>query len=128
MELTAFTSRLGAGQGRLELEPGAGDHVFVLGEAEPGRPFELAVGDHAEATQSVDLTGIALVRAALRLRVPASTPAGIRWEAALVVDGAVMARATARQGRERLLSDLAANVSKLSGVHEVGVRLQLVGA
>lgn len=128
MELTAFTSRLGAGQGRLELEPGADGHVFVLGEAEPGRRFEIAVGDHAEVTQSVDLTGIALVRAALRLRVPASTPAGFRWEAAIVVDGAVMARATARQGRERLLSDLAANVSKLSGVHEVGVRLQLVGA
>jgi hypothetical protein len=34
----------------------------------------------------------------------------------------------ARSGRERLVTDLAANVSKLSGVHTVGVRLELVGA
>jgi hypothetical protein len=32
----------------------------------------------------------------------------------------------AKPGRERLVTDLAANVSKLSGLHTTGVRLELV--
>ena len=74
--LTAFTSRLGRGQGRLLTSKATGgDYAFVLGEDEPGRFFELGLGDHTEVTQSTDLTGVKLVRALLRLRVPASTPA-----------------------------------------------------
>jgi hypothetical protein len=129
MELTAFTSRLGRGQGRLQTSRAtSGDYAFVLGEDEPGRLFELASGDHTEVTQSTDLTGVKLVRALLRLRVPASTPTGLAWEASLVVDGTKLARVRARPGRERLVTDLAANVSKLSGTHVVGVRLELVTA
>ena len=128
MALTAFTSRLGRGQGRLLTSKATGgDYAFVLGEDEP-RFFELGLGDHAEVTQSTDLTGVKLVRALLRLRVPASTPAGLAWEASLVVDGTALARMRAKPGRERLVTDLAANVSKLSGVHTVGVRLELVTA
>jgi hypothetical protein len=127
MALTAFTSRLGRGQGRL-LTPKAtgGDYAFVLGDDEAGRFFELAPGDHAEVTQQTDLTGVMLVRALLRLRVPASTPAGLAWEASILVDGTKLARMQARPGRERLVTDLAANVSKLSGLHTIGVRLELV--
>jgi len=44
------------------------------------------------------------------------------------VDGAALAQATAKAGRERALTDLAANVSKLTGVHTVAVRLALEGA
>lgn len=120
MELTAFTSRLGEGQGRLV--PG----VFVLGDDEPGRFFELALGDHVEVTQSTDLTGVTLVRSAMVLRVPKRLPAGLAWEVSLIVDGAKYASLGARPGRERLVTDLAANVSKLTGVHVVGVRLELV--
>ena len=129
MALTAFTSRLGRGQGRL-LTPKAtgGDYAFVLGDDEAGRFFELAPGDHAEVTQGTDLTGVMLVRALLRLRVPASTPAGRAWEASIVIDGTKFARMQARPGRERLVTDLAANVSKLSGLHNIGVRLELVTA
>lgn len=129
MALTAFTSRLGRGQGRL-LTPKAtgGDYAFVLGDDEAGRFFELAPGDHAEVTQETDLTGVMLVRALLRLRVPASTPAGRAWEASIVIDGTKFARMQARPGRERLVTDLAANVSKLSGLHTIGVRLELVTA
>jgi hypothetical protein len=129
MALTAFTSRLGRGQGRL-LTPKAtgGDYAFVLGDDEAGRFFELAPGDHAEVTQETDLTSVMLVRALLRLRVPASTPAGRAWEASIVVDGTKLARMQARPGRERLVTDLAANVSKLSGLHTIGVRLELVTA
>jgi len=129
MELDAFTSRLGLGQGRIapaNAPPGSGDHVFVLGEDEPGRFFDLAAGDHAEVVQDTDLTDVSLVRAHLRLRVPANLPSTHGWEASIVVDGVKAARATCRAGRERLLTDLAANVSKLTGLHEVGVRLELV--
>lgn len=120
MELTAFTSQLGEGQGRL------GPGVFVLGEEEPGRVFDLAVGDHVELTQSTDLTGVTLVQSAMVLRVPKGLPAGFAWEVSLIVDGAKYATLGARPGRERLVTDLAANVSKLTGLHVVGVRLELV--
>lgn len=129
MELDAFTSRLGLGQGRIapvNAAPASGDHLFVLGEDELGRFFDLAPGDHAEVVQDTDLTDVALVRANLRLRVPTSLPTTHGWEASIVVDGVKVARATCRAGRERLLTDLAANVSKLTGLHEVGVRLELV--
>lgn len=129
MELDAFRSRLGVGQGRIQplaAAPPSGDHVFVLGEDEVGRLFELAAGDHAEVVQDTDLTGVDLVRAHLRLRVPASLPAGLAWEVSMVVDGAKLARATCLSGREREITDLVANVSKLAGVHQVGVRLELV--
>lgn len=129
MALTAFTSRLGRGQGRLLTSKAtSGDYAFVLGEDEPGRFFELALGDHAEVSQATDLTGVKLVRAFLRLRVPASTPNALAWEASIIVDGTKLARVRAKPGRERLVTDLAANVSKLSGVHTIGVRLELVNA
>ena len=129
MGLDAFRSRLGLGQGRIRPKNApvpSGDHVFVLGEDEPGRFFELGPGDHAEVTQETDLTGADLVRAALRLRVPKTLPAGLGWEASMLVDGSKVARATCRPGSTRVLTDLAANVSKLSGTHVVGVRLELV--
>lgn len=129
MELGAFTSRLGVGQGRIEpqgIVAPSGDHVFVLGEDEPGHLFELDAGDQAEVVQDTDLTSVDLVRAWLRLRVPASLTPGLAWEASITVDGAKAARASCPAGRERVLTDLAANVSKLSGTHQVGVRLELV--
>lgn len=129
MELTAFDRRLGLGQGRIVpagAVPASGDFVFVLGDDAPGHRYALAPGDHAEVVQDVDLTGVDLVRARLRLRVPAGVPDGLAWEASIVVDGEKRAGATARPGRERVLTDLAANVSKLAGVHVAGVRLELV--
>lgn len=129
MELDAFTSRLGLGQGRVRPQNApvpSGDHVFVLGEDEPGRFFDLEPGDHAEVSQQMDLTGVALVRAALRLRVPKTLPAGLVWEVTLRVDGIQAAAATCRPGRTRFVSDLAAHVSKHSGLHRVAVRLELV--
>ena len=129
MELDAFTSRLGLGQGRIapiNAAPASGDYVFVLGEDEPGRFFELAPGDHAEVVQDTDLTGITLVRTHLRLHVPSNLLETLVWEVSIIVDGVKAARATCHAGRKRLLTDLAANVSKLTGLHEVGVRLELL--
>ena len=131
MELDAFRSRLGLGQGRARpasAPPASGEYAFVLGDDEPGRYFDLAPGDHAEVVQDLDLTGVDLIRAHLTLRVPASLPVGLAWEASILVDGAKLAQATTRAGRTRAIPDLAANVSKLSGVHPVGVRLELVGS
>ncbi len=133
MARTAFDARLGTTQGRaLASSVGtvapSGDYLFVLGDAERGRFHDLAPGDHAEVQQVVDLTGVDLVRAQLRLRVPPSTPADLRWAASIRVDGVPFVQATSAAGRERALTDLAANVSKLSGVHTVAVRLALEGA
>ena len=131
MELDAFRSRLGVGQGRIQpagATPPSGDHVFVLGEDESGRIFELAPGDRAEVLQDADLTDVDLVRAHLRLRVQASLPEGLAWEVSIVIDGSKRARATCLPGRQREITDLAGNVSKLAGVRQVGVRLELVEA
>jgi hypothetical protein len=120
MELTAFTSRLGEGQGRL------GPGVFVLGDHDPGRTFELARGDHVDVTQVVDLTGVTLVRTSMKVRTPTLMPPGVAWEVSIVVDGVKYTSVTRRAGSERTLDDLAANVSKQTGQHTVGVRLELV--
>ena len=120
MELTAFTSRLGEGQGRL------GPGVFVLGDQDPGRTFELGHGDHVEVTQVVDLTGVTLVRTSMKVRTPKRMPPGFEWEVSIIVDGVKYAPVTLRAGSERYLDDMAANVLKLTGQHMVGVRLELV--
>jgi hypothetical protein len=129
MDLTAFTSRLGEGQGRLQptsASPAGGEWVFVLGDEDPGRLYELAPGDHAELSQDVDVSDADLFRVDLRLRVPDDLPETLVWEAQLRVDGATEASARCKPGRERHLTDLAANLSKLAGVHTLGVRLELV--
>jgi hypothetical protein len=123
-ELDAFTARLGVGQGRVVGDGGTA--TFVLGDVDVGRVFDLVAGDHVEVTQPIDVTGLTLVRASLRLRMPAVMPTGLAWEASIVVDGIKHARAACAPGRARTIADLAANVSKLSGVHTVGVRLELV--
>jgi hypothetical protein len=120
----AFTARLGAGQGRAP--DGSGGHAFVLGQAEPGWRADLEPGDYAEVRQDVDLTGAALVRVRLRLRVPPEVPPGLAWQASLWVGGVRRASARAEPGRTRLLDDLAANVGALRGRHAVAVRLELV--
>jgi len=126
MELDAFTARLGLGQGRIVTSDSTS--VFVLGDLEAGRVAELAVGDHVEVMQPLDVTGIALVRADLVLRAPSPLPPGLAWEVSIVVHGGKRAKARFPSRGERRVRDLAANVSKLTGVHTVGVRLELVVA
>ena len=131
MELDAFSSRLGFSQGRINPKsavPVTGKWAFVLGEDEPGRFFNLTPGDYAQVIQDADLTGIDLVGVNLNLRVPANLPSGFIWEASIIVDGVKLARATAKPGRTRIITDLAANVSKLSEIHQIGIRLELAVA
>jgi hypothetical protein len=120
----AFSARLGLSQGRIEEE--TEDHVFVLGDIEPGYFHDLEPGDRAEVVQETDLTDIHLVRTGLKMSVPENLPSSLTWEVSIIVDGTKRARATCPSGRAREITDLAANVSKMSGVHSVGVRLQLV--
>ncbi|MGN6107485.1 MAG: hypothetical protein ACTHU0_20415 [Kofleriaceae bacterium] len=131
MELDAFSSRLGVSQGRVRRStssPAEDRWAFVLGDDQAGYYAELGVGDGAEVAQDVDLTGLALVHAQVTFRAPAGMPTALAWQVSLTVDGVRHGTTTAASGRTRVLGDLAANVSKLSGVHRVGVRLELVSA
>lgn len=126
--LSAFNARLGRGQGRVQpaaVAPPGGEYVFVIGADDPGWRADLEPGDRGQVAQQVDLTGVDLVRVSLHLRVPADLPSGLALEVSLLVDGVKRARATCLAGRARNLNDLAANVSKETGVHELAVRLEL---
>ncbi len=126
MELDAFTCHLGSEQGRLVAPDGT--ITYVLGSSSPGRVYELMPGDYAEIVQSADLTATSLIRVSAVLAVPKPLPVGSAWEVSLVVDGSKIARTRTGAGRRRSISDLAANVSKLTGMHEVGLRLEWVVA
>ena len=129
MEFDAFTARLGTGQGRIVPKNTislSGDYVFALGDDEAGRLYNLAPGDFAEVVQDVDLTDHDLVRTNLHFRVPSDLPGDYCWEVSIVIDGVKSAKATCLSARERKITDLAANTSKLTGLHQVGVRLELM--
>ena len=130
MGFTAFNIDLGRTQGRLRPEgfpPVTGEHAFVLGSDAPGHRHLLNPGDRAELAQDVDCTGIDFIRVRLRLRTPATMPAGLYWQASVRVDGAMHSSMTLNAGWTRDRADMAANVSKLSGIHQVAFRLELVG-
>jgi len=130
MAFTPFNAALGTRQGRLEpvgFEPTSGDFAFVLGSDREGDIHDFEVGDRAEVQQDVDLTGENFVRAQIRLRNATAVPAGVNWEASITVGGAKKASMLLSPGRTRDRADMAANVSKLTGVHTVGLRLELVG-
>jgi len=130
MAFTPFNAALGTRQGRLEplgFEPTSGDFAFVLGSDVPGHIHDFELGDHAEVQQTVDLTAENFVRARIRLRNASALPAGVNWEASITVGGVKKSRMLLEPSRSRDRADMAANVSKLSGAHTVGLRLELVG-
>jgi hypothetical protein len=124
MELDAFTSALGVAQGRVT-EP-SGEVRFVIGHLDAGQLFDLMPGDHAEVTQSIDVTTVAVVRVVVDVAVPAMLPPGLAWEVSITVDGIKRAAVRSVAGQRRRLRDLTTNVSKFFGVHTVGVRVELV--
>jgi sporulation-control protein spo0M len=125
MELTAFNSRLGFSQGRIPLEE-TDQFVFVLGDDVPGYVYNLEPGDHAQVVQEIDLTDVSIVQTELSVKVQDSTPDRIGFELSIVVDNIKMATTVCLTGQERRITDLSANVSKSTGVHTVGVRLEIV--
>jgi hypothetical protein len=125
MELTAFNSRLGISQGRIPLEE-TDQLVFVLGDDVPGYVYNLELRDHAQVVQEIDLTDIGIVQTELSVRIPDSIPDSVGFELSIVVDNIKMAITICLTGQERHITDLSANVSKSTGVHAVGVRLEII--
>ncbi len=129
MALTAWNRELGGTQGRIQpsgFTPPEGTFAFVLGRDLPGLGQKLNLGDFVEVKQTADFGDATLVRLRARLRPPDSVPAGVAWRASLRIDGVARASALLEPGRTRDRLDLAANVSKLSGNHELGFRLEVV--
>jgi hypothetical protein len=125
MELTAFNSRLGISQGRIPLEE-TDQFVFVLGDDVPGYVYNLEPEDHAQVVQEIDLTDIGIVQTELSVRIPDSIPDSVGFELSIVVDNIKMATTVCFTGQKRHITDLFANVSKSTGVHTVGVRLEII--
>ncbi len=129
MTFTPFTFAFGSRQGRIQprgFDPPNGDFAMVLGSDLLGDAAELEVGDSIEINQSIDLTTGNFFRAQLRLRNAGTLPSDINWQVSIVVDGIKASSMTVAQGRQRDRFDMAANVSKLSGFHTVGFRLELI--
>jgi len=106
--------------------PASGTFAFVLGHDLPGLAQKLAAGDHVEVRQTASFGDVKLVRVRARMRPPSSVPAGLAWRASLRIDGTERAGAALQPGQTRDRIDLAANVSKLAGDHELAFRLELV--
>lgn len=103
----------------------AGDFSFVLGSDFAGEIFDFALGDHAEVSQAVDVTGLSRVTFAARLRgVPAA--GGARWMFTWRVDGVVQGSRVVLPARTVLVTDGAFDVSQLAGVHTLALRLEVV--
>ena len=120
MALTAFTSRLGADRAPRDVE-GDGRRLRLCPRrcraraplrARARRPRR---GHAADGPHRRDAGARAL--AVARARVD---PPGLAWEASIIVDGTKLASMRAKPGRERLVTDLAANVSKLSACTPLG--------
>jgi hypothetical protein len=127
--LTAWNRELGTTQGRVDPQgftPPQGEFVFVLGRDLPGLQQRLEVGDFVEVKQTASFGDTKLVRLRARMRPPASVPAGVAWKASLRIDGGERVSTLLVPGRTRERVDLATNVSKLAGDHELGFRLELV--
>jgi hypothetical protein len=127
--LVAWNRELGTTQGRIVPQgyvPPSGTYAFVFGSDLPGLLQRLEFGDYAEVKQTASFGDTNLVRLRARMRPPSSVPAGVGWKASLRIDGVERASTLLAPGRTRDRIDLAANVSKLSGDHELGFRLELV--
>lgn len=129
MAFAAWNRELGTTQGRIAprgFTPPEGTFAFVLGRDLPGLTQKLAVGDFVEAKQTADFGDAKLVRLRARMRPPLQVASGVAWRASLRIDGSERASALLLPGRARDRVDLAANVSKLTGNHELAFRLALV--
>ncbi len=129
MALRAWNRELGTTQGRIAphgVAPAEGAYAFVLGRDLAGLVQKLAVGDHVEMRQTADFGDNKLVRLRARLRPPATMPAGVAWKVSLRIDGAERVSTLLLPGRARDRMDLGANVSRLTGNHELAFRLELV--
>jgi phage tail-like protein len=130
MTLTAWTRELGSTQGRLMPQgfvPPEGTFALVLGRDLPGLTQRIVAGDFVEVSQAGDFGGASFVRFHARTRPPTALPAGVSWKASVRVDGVEQVSTLLTPGNTRDRTDLAANVSKLTGDHALAFRLELLG-
>lgn len=103
-----------------------GDHVFVLGYQLPGLFHRFSLGDFAQIEQTEDFGSTNIVRVVAIVRSTDAMPGGLAWQFSLMIDGAEYVSRILEAGRGRRLVDMAANVSKLVGNHDLGFRIELV--
>lgn len=131
MALTAWNRELGSTQGRIAPQaftPPEGSYAFVLGHDTEGLTQRLLPGDFVEVKQTADFGEAKLVRFRAQVRPPTAVPSGLLWRASVRIDGNEYASVEVTPGRVRNHVDLAANVSKLTGDHELAFRLALEAA
>ena len=129
MAFTPFNAVLGIRQGRMDpngFVPTTGDYAYVLGSDLSGEMYDFNIGDYSEVNQDIDLTEVNFIRAQVKLRNALEIPQGVNWEASITVGGEKKTTMKIKPGRSRDRSDMAANVSKLTGVYIVGLRLELI--
>ena len=129
MAFTAWNRELGTTQGRVTPQgfmPPEGTFAFVLGRDLPGLTQRFAIGDRVEVKQTASFGDTKLLRLRTRMRPPPEVPPEVAWKASLCIDGEERASTVLTPGRTRDRLDLAANVSKLVGDHELSFRLELV--
>jgi phage tail-like protein len=128
--VTLFSRYLGTRQGRItpvNYAPVSGSYVYVLGDDLPGNIGQLGQNDYVEAKRNVTCDGVSFIRGTFYFRPQTlAMPGGTSWEAAVFVDGVEQVKVPFTT-KKRQRFDLAANVSKLTGSHEVIFRLRLVG-
>lgn len=124
-DATLFESALREHQGRLVQNDGRA--VLVLGAAVSTLRGRVAIGDWVEVAQDLDCTGIDLVRLAGVVRVSHDAPLGANWVLSIRTPFERLTEWPLRPGTRRL-DDVAANVSRLVGVHRIAVRLSLEAA
>ncbi len=103
-----------------------GAHVFVLGYQLPGLFHRFSIGDFAQIEQNDDFGSTNIIRVVAILRSTTVMPSGFRWRFSLLIDSVEYTSRILEPGRARTLVDIAANVSKLVGNHDLAFRLELV--
>ena len=126
---TVFESNIGVSQGRIQPtgeQPIEGDYSFVLGD-EREVLAELDDGDSVTLEQSLDVTGIGLVRfGSITIAEPADAEGeSLRWEISIELDASPVKTVRGRPGRSHTFEDLALDVHALNGVHTIGLTLAL---
>ena len=127
-----FTQDLGLHQGRIPAPPGEQGYVYELGHSLLARA-ELAIGDrHQVSQQFVIAPGMRVLRARVRLRVPAELPqAPTVWAVSVSLNGERMVSRELRPAKRPLvLEDLVINLTGANAApapNTIAFRLELTG-
>lgn len=103
-----------------------GEHVFCLGYELAGLFHRFAAGDFSQIEQDEDFGATNIVRVVALIRSTDAMPSTLAWRFSLLLDGVIYTSRILEPGRDRVLVDIAANVSKLVGNHTLAFRLDLI--